>query len=57
MTDLEPKSVWKYFSDVCAVPRGSYFTDGIRNYLVNFAKENNLYCKVDEVGNFFMLIY
>lgn len=51
MLDLEPKSVWRYFSEICSVPRGSGFTDGIRKYIVNFAKENGLYCKVDEVGN------
>lgn len=51
MLDLEPKEVWRYFSEVCSVPRGSFFTDGIRDYLVNFAKEHNLYCKVDEIGN------
>lgn len=51
MLDLEPKEVWRYFSEVCSVPRGSGFTDGIRDYLVQFASNNNLYCKVDEVGN------
>jgi len=51
MLDLEPRSVWRYFSEVCSVPRGSYFTDGIRAYLVKFAADNNLWCKVDEVGN------
>ena len=50
-TNFLPKEVWRYFSEVCSVPRGSGFTDGIRDYLVRFAAENNLYCKVDDIGN------
>ncbi len=54
MHDLEPKEVWKYFAEVSSVPRGSGFTEEIREYLVKFAAENQLYCKVDEVGNVIM---
>ena len=35
--NLEPKKVFKYFSDICKIPHGSGNLDGIVNYLVEFA--------------------
>ena len=39
---LEPKSVFQYFDEISAVPRASKFNAKISEYLVNFAKKNNL---------------
>lgn len=49
--DLEPKLFWSIFDAITKVPRPSKKEGKIREWLVNFAKENNLACKVDETGN------
>ena len=49
--ELKPANVWKIFDEITKVPRPSGDLDKIREWLVNFAKENNLEYKVDEVGN------
>ena len=52
---LEPKSVFQYFDEISAVPRASKFNAKISEYLVNFAKKNNLEYYQDELGN--VIIY
>ena len=54
INDLEPKAVWQYFSEICSVPRGSGNEAGIRNHIINFAKEHGFEYKVDDVGNLIM---
>ena len=39
---LQPISVFSYFEELCAIPHGSGNTKQISDYLVNFAKSNNL---------------
>ena len=55
INNLEPKKVFKYFSDICKIPHGSGNLDGIVNYLVDFAKNHNLKYTVDNVKN--VIIY
>jgi len=52
ITDLEPKRLWYYFNEICKIPHGSGNEAGLRDYIINFAKENNLEYRVDEKGNF-----
>lgn len=49
--NLEPKIFWEIFDAITKVPRPSKKEGKIREWLVNFAKENNLACKVDATGN------
>lgn len=49
--NLEPKIFWEIFDAITKVPRPSKKEGKIREWLVNFAKENGLACKVDETGN------
>lgn len=49
--NLEPKIFWEIFDAITKVPRPSKKEGQIRAWLVNFAKEHNLACKVDETGN------
>ena len=49
--NLEPKIFWEIFDAITQVPRPSKKEGQIRAWLVNFAKEHNLACKVDETGN------
>ncbi len=54
ITDLEPKDVWRYFAGICSVPRGSGNEAGIRNHIIEFAKEHGFEYKVDNAGNLIM---
>jgi dipeptidase D len=51
LKNLEPKLVWQYFEDICKVPRPSKKEGRIIEYLLAFAKANNLDAKCDQVGN------
>lgn len=47
--DLEPKSVFGYFEDICNIPHGSGNMNKISQYCVDFAKEHQLEYMVDEM--------
>ena len=48
---LEPKGVFHYFEEMCAIPHGSGNTKAISDYLVSFAKEQGLRYIQDELNN------
>lgn len=48
---LEPASVFGFFRDIAAIPRGSGNTQQISDYLASFARERNLDCVQDQLGN------
>ena len=45
------KNTMDYFKEICAIPHGSYNIDKISDYLVEFAKQNNLSYRQDELKN------
>lgn len=47
----ETAEVFRYFKEICAVPRGSGNTEAIRNYCVRFAEQNGLRAYSDEANN------
>lgn len=49
--DLKPAILFRYFEEICQVPRPSKKEEKIRAYLVNFAETRGLEYKVDEAGN------
>ena len=49
--NLEPAGIWKYFKEICKIPRLSKNEERIRQYLIDFAKNHNLECKIDTIGN------
>lgn len=49
--DLEPKRIWHYFREILEIPRPSKQEEKIAEYLMNFAKEQNLEAKRDKTGN------
>ena len=51
LAQLEPKAVFHYFEEICAIPHESSDTQAISDYLVAFAKERNLYVRQDTLGN------
>ncbi len=42
LTGIEPKDVFRYFEDICAVPHGSGNTKGISDYCAAFARAHGL---------------
>ncbi len=49
--DLKPALIWQYFDAITQVPRPSKKEERIRQYLLDFAKEQNLEVKSDATGN------
>ena len=49
--DLKPELVWKFFSELSEIPRGSGDEQAVSDYLVNFAKERNFEVRQDEALN------
>lgn len=51
LAGLEPASVFGYFEEICSIPHGSRNTRQISDYLVNFAKSQNLRYIQDDADN------
>ncbi len=51
LAGLKPEAVFGYFEEICGIPHGSRNTRMISDYLVNFAKEQNLKYIQDEFDN------
>ncbi|MBQ0015443.1 MAG: cytosol nonspecific dipeptidase, partial [Bacteroidales bacterium] len=54
--DLEPKEVWSNFYSLTRCPRPSKHEEKVREFLVGWAKDRNIDCKVDETGNVIMSV-
>lgn len=54
LRDIHPHNVCRYFEEICAIPHGSGDEKMISDYLVNFAKERELYVRQDEALNVFI---
>jgi dipeptidase D len=48
---LEPKGVFRFFEELCAIPHGSGNTKQISDYLVDFAKQRSLEVYQDDLNN------
>jgi dipeptidase D len=51
LENLEPKSLWKHFAALSAIPRGSGNEAGARNYVLQQAASLGLEATVDPIGN------
>lgn len=51
LDELQPKEVFKYFEEICAIPHGSGNTAAISRYCVEFAKKYQLDYQQDALGN------
>jgi len=49
--DIKPRRVWSYFEEISRIPRLSKNEGRIREYMLEFARMNNLDAKEDSVGN------
>ena len=48
---LEPRGVFHYFEELCAIPHGSYNTKPVSDWLVSFAVERGLEHYQDKLNN------
>jgi dipeptidase D len=55
LTNIEPKSIWTYFEEICQMPRLSKKEGKIIRYLAGFAANNNLKSRRDKHGNLVIL--
>lgn len=51
LSALKPQNVFHYFEEICNIPHGSGNVEQISDYLVDFAKERNLFYIQDELKN------
>ena len=51
---LEEKKVWKYFQEISEIPRESGNEEGVRQYLISWAKKRNIDVQTDKIGNVIM---
>jgi dipeptidase D len=51
LSELNPAPLWRYFEDICKIPRLSKNEGKIRRYLLDFSIRNNLESREDEAGN------
>ena len=51
LSGLEPQAVFACFEQLCAIPHGSGNTKQISDYIVSFAKENNIRYVQDALNN------
>ena len=49
--NLHPKEVWKYFLEICQIPRPSKKEEKIMEYLIKFGESHGLETHRDEAGN------
>lgn len=49
--DLKPESVFRFFEEICQIPRPSKKEEKIVAYLKEFGEKHHLETKVDKVGN------
>ncbi|GAE22481.1 aminoacyl-histidine dipeptidase [Bacteroides pyogenes JCM 10003] len=49
--ELKPAGIFKYFEEICQVPRPSKKEERMIAYLKAFGVKHNLETKVDEAGN------
>lgn len=49
--DLKPTLLWKWFNTICNIPHPSYHDETLAQYVVDWAKSNNLWVEQDQVGN------
>ena len=51
INDLKPKLLWKHFDEIRKIPHCSKHEEKIRDYIINFAKNQKLKYKQDKTGN------
>ena len=51
LEQINPKSVFKFFAEICKIPHPSKKETRMASYLINFATERSLFSVMDDIGN------
>ncbi len=51
ISQLHPKPLWQFFDKICSIPHPSKHEEQLAQYILNWAKEQALDVRRDEVGN------
>lgn len=54
ISQLSPQPVWQFFDKICSFPHPSKHEEALAQYIVEWAKSQNLPVKRDEAGNVFI---
>ncbi len=53
--EIKPRKLWSYFEEICRIPRLSKNEGRIREYMLDFARKQNLEAREDSVGNILII--
>lgn len=51
LQSLQPKLLWQWFDQICAIPHPSYKEEQLAQFIINWAKTKGFFAERDEVGN------
>lgn len=54
ISQLSPQPVWQFFDKICSIPHPSKHEEALAEYIVDWAKSQNLPVKRDQAGNVFI---
>ena len=54
LNGLKPEALWRYFEEICQIPRPSKKEEKISAWLIEFARKHGLDARQDEAGNVLM---
>lgn len=54
--NLKNQRLWKLFNDISSIPRESGNEEGLRNYLLSWAKDHDILAFKDKIGNVIMRV-
>ncbi|GLT17224.1 aminoacyl-histidine dipeptidase [Vibrio zhanjiangensis] len=54
ISGLSPSLIWQFFDKICSIPHPSKHEEALAQYIVNWAKEQDLEVRRDPVGNVFI---
>ena len=47
MTQLQPKLLWQWFDQICAIPHPSYHEEKLAKFIVEWAKQKQFFVQRD----------
>ncbi|RJE72188.1 cytosol nonspecific dipeptidase [Pseudoalteromonas sp. MSK9-3] len=54
IAQLEPKEIWQFFDQICAIPHPSKHEEALAQFIINWATEQGLAVRRDPTGNVFI---
>ena len=54
IAQLEPKAIWQFFDQICAIPHPSKHEEALAKFIINWATEQGLQVRRDPTGNVFI---